>query len=73
MANKPGKPIYIGKPKPRPKPGDKVMKPLPVKSGKPTTKPAKPGDKVMKPLPVKPGLGSKDPKKLVELKKKMGK
>ena len=47
--NKPGKPINISKPKPRPKPGEKVMKPLPVKP--------KPDGGVMKPLPVKPGIG----------------
>ncbi len=58
--NKPGKPIVIGKPKPRPtKPNDK-MKPLPSKPGKPGVIP--------KPLPVKPGKGKPGIKS-----KKMGK
>jgi hypothetical protein len=55
MANNPrnpGKPIYIGKPKPRPKPGEKVMKPLPVKPGA--------GNGKKMPLPIKPGRDTKD-------------
>jgi len=75
MANNPrnpGKPIYIGKPKPRPKPGEKIMKPLPVKPGtgnkpkpmpaKPARpgKPGKPGNGIKYPLPIKPGRDTKD-------------
>jgi hypothetical protein len=69
--NKPGKPIVIGKPKPRPtKPNDK-MKPLPAK-------PRKPGKPVMvpKPLPMQPGKPSKPGVKPLQGKpksKKVGK